>query len=122
MSKRTAPLLYIYQPKEVEVEASNQEFVYRKFKVHVKPSLEKAEYTLDSNLEEAFTKQMSVLEKLEYVITSSNKDQEIKIAVGEEIHKGYLEEVNSPIVVLRVLTEEKPLQLNLKEIKSVQIG
>ena len=35
MSKRTKPLLYIYQRKETDIEAINQEFVYKKFKIHV---------------------------------------------------------------------------------------
>ena len=30
MAKRTAPLLYIYQPKEIVVEAEQQEFYYAK--------------------------------------------------------------------------------------------
>jgi hypothetical protein len=124
MSKRTAPLLYIYQPKETEVEAINQEFVYKKFKVHVdvKPSEKKAAYTLDPNFEEHLTEEMSILEKLEYVFTSLKKDQEIRIEVGNEIHKGYLEEVDATIVMVRVSTQEKPLQLNVNEIKSVQVG
>ncbi|ARK31443.1 hypothetical protein [Halalkalibacter krulwichiae] len=36
MTKRAVPLLYIHQPKEIDVEAKSQEFVYQKFKVNVK--------------------------------------------------------------------------------------
>lgn len=122
MSKRNAPLLYIYQPKEVEVEAINQEFVYKKFKVHVevKPSVDNGEYTLDPQFEKSFTEQMTILEKLEFIIASPNKVQEVQIEAADEVHRGYLQHINSDFIIL--LSGETEMRLNVLEITSVHMS
>ncbi|MFC0557644.1 hypothetical protein [Halalkalibacter alkalisediminis] len=120
MSKKTAPLLYIYQRKEADVEAINQEFIYKKFKVHVeaKSSVEKNEYILDHHFEEIATEKMTISEKLEYLITSPT-DQGIKIEVDDEVYKGHIKEVKSNSIV--IVTEEEQVQLNINEVTAVQI-
>ena len=115
MSKRTTPLLYIYQRKEADVEAISQEFVYKKFKIHVeaKHSDEKREYPLASE-----TEYMSIVEKLEYLISSPTK-QEVKIEIKDEIYNGYVKEITSKQII--VLTDGERVQLNIDEITAVQI-
>lgn len=122
MSKKTRPLLYIYQPNEVEVEAINQEFVYKKFKLHVnvKPSVEKGANTLDPNFEEEITDGESVREKLKYVFNQSNKDQHMEIIVGNQTYEGSIENLDSKTVV--VLTKEEPVLINVSEITSVKVN
>ncbi|GAE37075.1 hypothetical protein [Halalkalibacter akibai] len=73
MAKKTVPLLYIHQKKEAEIEATSEEFVYKKFKVQVKENKqnEKSEgYLLD--LEEL------VLEKTDDLENENEGKQEVE--------------------------------------------
>jgi hypothetical protein len=125
MGKRTTPLLYIYQRKEAEVEALNQEFVYKKFKVQVKKKeiVEKEKLDLEEFVVEkrVFTNNMSIQERVESIQSMSEENQMIKLGVEKQMYVGAIKEINSEKVVIQI-SDEEVIELKIEEITSVEIG
>lgn len=138
MSKRTLPLLYIHQPKEVETEADNQEFFYTR-KIVVNQKKEKAKKDMEliseeegnetdskNDLEEGVFQYTSdedeIMEKLTYVQSMPlGIEPEIEIELDDEKYIGVLEKIEEETVVLRTRTAPYQIECPLDQISSVKI-
>lgn len=138
MSKRTLPLLYIHQPKEVETEADNQEFFYTR-KIVVNQKKEKAKKDMEliseeegnetdskNDLEEGVFQYTSdedeIMEKLTYVQSMPlGIEPEIELELDDEKYIGVLEKIEEETVVLRTRTAPYQIECPLDQISSVKI-
>lgn len=137
MTKRTAPLLYIYQPKEYVTEADNQEFFYAK-NIQIRkreqtnidekkedqkdPINEQTEEKMDEINEENNVKEIDILEKLTQIQSySAFFEPTIEVKIGEKIYEGVLEKIEKGTIVLK--TQEAPFTVTcfINEIDSVSV-
>lgn len=150
MPKRTLPLLYIYQPKETEANADNQEFFYRKkLDKEAKQDLVKQRKQIKSDTSHEARDQVqkdkvkvqetkvakvnlvnkqidveerSISEKITYIQSMPDTIKPItELQVKEMTYIGLIEKIENEKIMLRMEVPPHNIELNLNEVTAIKV-
>lgn len=126
MTKRAFPLLYIYQPKEIEVEAENQLFVYHKWKNEEESVEEQVEELLGSNEQEYEVNlakiQEGILMEDQLQLLQQNQGNKLDLKVADAVYTGTVSVEGNLVFCQTEANPDQRLEFNLDQVESVKMS